>query len=198
MVWYLKTVAQRKNKNRTSGFSLMELILAVTIIGVFISIGLRIGNKVRHMADIAADKALLSCLALECNAVIEEGNIDLSDIKDMKDFAVALAKAGGPNDISSYQSKKRRNQKHMEIIVDGNQNIALKNADFDFIAVKPNNNPTGRDVLFCTRGLQKGGKWDGKDNLYGHEGGLIVFRDGHTQFCSENKDVGENLIAHSD
>ena len=182
-----------RNKNRLSGSALMELILAVTIIGVFIGIALQIGNKIRSRMDIAADRMLLSTLALECSAVLDEGNADLSGVTDMKSFAVVLAKAGGPNDIAWYQSRKRRNKKHMNIVVGGQQNAALRNVYFDFIAVKPNDNPTGRDVLFCTRGIAVGGRWDLPDSLYGHAGGLVTFRDGHTEWASEHTGAAAHL-----
>ena len=188
----------RNKKNRTAGFALMELILAVAIIGVFIGIALQIGNKIRFRMDIAADRMLLSALALEYDAVLDEGNADLSGVTDMKSFAVVLAKAGGPNDIASYQSRKRRNKKYMKIVVGGRQNAALKNEDFDFIAVKPNNNLTGRDVLFCTRGLQVQGKWTGKDALYGTKGGLVAFRDGSVRFLSEHTGAAEHLAVWHD
>lgn len=183
----------RNKKNRTAGFALMELILAVAIIGVFIGIALQIGNKIRFRMDIAADRMLLSALALECNTVLGEGNADLSGVTDMKSFAVVLAKAGGPNDIASYQSRKRRNKKYMKIVVGGQQNATLKNEDFDFIAVKPNNNPTGRDVLFCTRGIDASGRWSLSDSLYGNEGGLVAFRDGRTEWASEHTGAAPHL-----
>ena len=84
------------------------------------------------------------------------------------------------------------------ILVNGEANKGLKNADFDFIAVKPNNNPTGRDVLFCTRGLQKEGKWTGEDALYGTKGGLVAFRDGSVRFLSEHTGAAEHLAVWHD
>ena len=172
-----------RNKNRLSGFALMELILAVTITSVLIIVALGRGQKLFDFCYRIIDKMSLATLVAEYNAVA--WHMDLSGITDMKDFAVTLAKAGGPNDIASYQSIKRRDKKHMDIVVGGQQNAALSNVDFDFIAVKPNNKPTARNILFCTRGIDAGGRWSLPDSLYGNEGGIIAFRDGHTEWVSE-------------
>ena len=175
--------AEHRNKNRLSGFALMELILAVAIMGILLVSTLKYGQKLFDFCYKFIDKISLATLVAEYNAVA--WHMDLSGITDMKDFAVTLAKAGGPNDIASYQSIKRRDKKHMDIVVGGQQNAALSNVDFDFIAVKPNNKPTARNILFCTRGIDVGGRWSSPDSLYGNEGGIIAFRDGHTEWVSE-------------
>ena len=169
----------------------MELILAVTITSVLIIVALGRGQKLFDFCYRIIDKMSLATLVAEYNAV--ECNVDLSGITDMKGFAVALAKAGGPNNVASYQSLKRHGKSTMDILINGEPNKELKNADFDFIAVKPNNNPTGRDVLFYTRGLQAQGKWTGEDALYGTKGGLVAFRDGSVRFLSEHTGEAAHL-----
>ena len=192
MVRYSDGSAEHRSKNRLSGFALMELILAVTITSVLIIVALGRGQKLFDFCYRIIDKMSLATLVAEYNAV--ECNVDLSGITDMKGFAVALAKAGGPNNVASYQSLKRHGKSTMDILINGEPNKELKNADFDFIAVKPNNNPTGRDVLFYTRGLQAQGKWTGEDALYGTKGGLVAFRDGSVRFLSEHTGEAAHLV----
>ena len=192
MVRYSDGSAGHRSKNRLSGFALMELILAVTITSVLIIVALGRGQKLFDFCYRIIDKMSLATLVAQYNAV--EWNVDLSGITDMKGFAVALAKAGGPNNVASYQSLKRHGKSTMDILINGEPNKELKNADFDFIAVKPNNNPTWRDVLFCTRGLQAQGKWTGEDALYGTKGGLVAFRDGSVRFLSEHTGEAAHLV----
>ena len=184
MVRYSVGSAGHRNKNRTAGFALMELILAVAIISVLTIVAFNRGQRLFDFCYKFIDKISLATLVADYNTV--EKDVDLSGVTDMKGFAVALAKAGGPNNVASYQSLKRHGRSTMDILVNGEANKELKDADFDFIAVKPNNKPTGRDVLFCTRGLQKDGKWTGEDALYGTKGGLVAFRDGSVRFLSEH------------
>lgn len=191
MAWRFGSTAKRTKKNRLSGFALMELILAVAITSVLTIVALGRGQKLFDFCYKIIDEMSLATLVAQYNAV--EWNVDLSGITDMKGFAVALAKAGGPNNVASYQSLKRHGKSTMDILVNGEANKELKNADFDFIAVKPNNNLTGRDVLFCTRGLQVQGKWTGKDALYGTKGGLVAFRDGSVRFLSEHTGAAAHL-----
>ena len=191
MVRYSDGSAGHRSKNRLSGFALMELILAVTITSVLIIVALGRGQKLFDFCYRIIDKMSLATLVAEYNAV--ECNVDLSGITDMKGFAVALAKAGGPNNVASYQSLKRHGKSTMDILINGEPNKELKNADFDFIAVKPNNNPTARDVLFYTRGLQAQGKWTREDALYGTKGGLVAFRDGSVRFLSEHTGEAAHL-----
>lgn len=188
--------AGHRNKNRTAGFALMELILAVAIISVLTIVAFNRGQRLFDFCYKFIDKISLATLVADYNTV--ERDVDLSDVTDMKGFAVALAKAGGPNNVASYQSLKRHGRSTMDILVNGEANKELKNADFDFIAVKPNNNPTGRDVLFCTRGLQKEGKWTGEDALYGTKGGLVAFRDGSVRFLSAHTGAAEHLTVWHD
>ena len=196
MVRYSDGSAGHCNKNRTAGVALMELILAVAITGVLIIVALGRGQKLFDFCYKIIDKMSLATLVTEYNAV--EWNVDLSGVTDMKGFAVALAKAGGPNDIASYQSLKRHGKSTTDILVNGEANKELKNVDFDFIAVKPNNDPMGRDVLFCTRGLQKEGKWTEEDALYGTKGGLVAFRDGSVRFLSEHTGAAGHLAVWYD
>ena len=193
-----KSTVNDKGRNRTVGFIIMEVLLTIVIVGVFMAVIFRINRRTFDKVYILCDRFLLSSLAVECNSLMNGGNADLRGVTDMKGFATALAKAGGPNNVRAYQSTKKKNKKDMEIVIGGQQNAALKNEDFDFIAVLPNNNPTGRNVLFCTRGLQVQGKWSGEDSLYGHEGGLVVFKDGHTKFLPEHTGAAAHLAVWYD
>lgn len=192
MVRRSKGSSGHRNKNRLSGLALMELILAVAIISLLIGFASRNGQRLFDFCYRIIDKMSLATLVAEYNTV--ERDVDLSGVTDMKSFAVALAKAGGPKDIASYQSIKRRNKKHIDILVGGQRNAALRNTDFDFIAVEPNNDPEARDILFCICGLDDAGSWSRENSLYGHEGGLIAFRDGRTKWVSKCPQAGTRLV----
>jgi hypothetical protein len=78
-------------------------------------------KKVITMAQIEADKQRLSALFGQYMCVANSGQLDLTGVKTMVDFSVALAKAGGPNEVSAYQSVKRKNRQHKKVLIKGNR-----------------------------------------------------------------------------
>ena len=153
----------------------------MTLMGIFGGIILPFGKKIINRAHLVADKTRLSYLVAQYDLAVNSGNSDLTNAGNVIDFAVILAKAGGPNDVSAYQSEKRKNKQPKKILVDGKVNPVLKEEDFDFIAVCPKYSIPSGTPLFYTRGLQSDGTW-GKDSLYGTAGGLVVFKDGYVEW----------------
>lgn len=153
-----------------------------------------------------ANTRRLEYLVAEYTMVINNGQLELTGVKNMVDFVMALAKAGGSNEGSAYQSQKRRNKQHKEILVNGEKNPDLGREDFDSILVVPHQGNTipgiislygisDRTTPICySRGLQPNGRWS-KDSLYGSKGGLIAFMDGHIEgYGSVNDDLLDYLF----
>ena len=165
----IKTIRSRRN---CSGMITLEFLIVIAVIGVFGGLFLIGGKKLLDKAHTTADTLRLQFLA----EAYMSSKLDLSGTKTMVEFAVALAEAGGPNDISAYQSGKRRNGGNKDILINGETNPDLKEEDFDFIFMHPIFDHGDQTPLFCTRGLQKDGTWH-SDSLYGSKGGLVVFAD---------------------
>ena len=162
-----KTIRLRKN---CLGMITLEFLIVIAVIGVFGGLFLMGGKKLLDKAHTTADTLRLQFLA----EAYMSSKLDLSGTKTMVEFAVALAEAGGPNDIAAYQSGKRRNGENKDILIDGEPNPDLKEGDFDFIFMHPIFDHGDQTPLFCTRGLQEDGTWC-RDGLYGAKGGLVVF-----------------------
>lgn len=182
---------------KQSGFVLMEFLIVLAVMGIFGSIAFSIGKRVMDRVYSFADTKRLEYLVAEYTMAINSGQLDLTGVKNTVDFAVALARAGGPNEVSAYQSQKRSNKQRKEILINGEKNPDLKEEDFDFMAypVACCNLPADRMPLFFSRGLRENGVWS-KDSLYGTEGGLIAFADGHVETLRNAKQIVCNYLEH--
>lgn len=176
---------------KTSGFALLEVLIAVTIVAVLGGVICPIGKAVLDRAHIESDKIKMSLLAC---SVLEHANV-CEGMRDLTSCVEALAQSDATlDDLEMYQSTRQRGgiQKKNILGSDGCAVSGLRKSDFDYILVHPlpqnNNAPT---VPVCyTRGLLPNGQW-AKDGLYGSEGGLIAFTDGHVEVFKEtvSKDI---------
>ena len=181
---------------KQSGFALMELLIVLAVTGIFGSIVFSFGKRVLDRAYLFADKMRLYYLVTQYMSAVDNG-LNLTNVKNTVDFAVALAKAGGPNEVSAYQSQKRRNKQDKDILINGEKNPDLKEEDFDFMAypVARCNLPEHEMPLFFSRGLGENGVW-AEDSLYGTKGGLIAFADGHVEALRNAKQIVANYFEH--
>ena len=179
---------------RRSGFVLMEFLIVMAVTGIFGRIVFSFGKRVMDRVHLFADKMRLYYLVTQYMSAVGNG-LDLTNVKNTVDFAVALARAGGPNEISAYQSQKRRNKQHKDILINGEKNPDLKEEDFDFMAypVAHCNLPEREMPLFFSRGLGEDGVW--RNSLY-DQGGLIAFEDGHVEMLRNAKKVVANYLEH--
>lgn len=185
----MQVIQTGKKKPKTAGFTLIEFLVVITIMSIFGGIILPFGKKVFNRVYVFCDTVKLQHLVAVYMDAVSNGRLDLTKIKTMKEFAVALSEAGGPNEISAYQSKKRNSAQEKEILVNGEPNPEVEEGDFDFIFVNPKYDNGHRTPLFYTRGLQSDGTWS-KDGVYGSQGGIIVFADMHTEFMKKaDKDL---------
>ncbi len=180
----------------------MEFLIVMAVMGIFGGLALSIGKRVMNKVHSVADQMRLTYLVADYLSAFDSGQLDLTNVRNMVDFAVALAKAGGSNEISAYQSQKRRNKQHKEILINGEKNPSLKKEDFDFILVVPHQGSpipgiissygtSDRTTPICySRGLQPNGRWS-KDSLYGSKGGLIAFMDSHVEW---HESVNDDLL----
>lgn len=171
-------------KQKAAGFTLIEFLIVITVIGVVGGFVFSFGKKVFNRVYVFCDTTKLRYLAAFYMDAAGNGRLDLMKIKTAKDFAIALAEVGGPNEISAYQSKARKSAREKEILVNGEPNPELDEEDFDFIFVNPKCDNGSRTPLFYTRGLQSDGTWR-EDGVYGSRGGIIIFTDMHTEFMNK-------------
>ena len=170
--------------------------------GIFGSFARSVGTCVFDRVHLFADRMHLQYLVVEYLSAVNSGQLDLTGVRNMVDFAVKLAKAGDPNEVSAYQSQKRRNKQNKNILVNGERNPDLKKEDFDFILVVPHRGnqipgivssygTSDETTPICySRGLQPNGRWE-EDSLYGSRGGLIAFMDGRVE---KRASVDDNLL----
>lgn len=186
-------------KTKPSGFTLIEVLIALTVVAVLGGVVLPIGKRVIARACWESDKIKMSLLAC---TVIEHASA-CEGMKDLISCAEALAQADATlNDLAMYQSPRRKGGIRRRNILGSDGYIAndLRKSDFDYILVHPlpaNGNDAGTPICY-TRGLLPNGQWS-KDGLYGSKGGLIAFADGHVEVFREtvSKDILKYIFSNA-
>lgn len=183
-----------KKQTKKSGFALIEVLVALTVVAVLYGVVLPIGKAVLDRVHIESDKVKMSLLTC---SVLEHANV-CEGMRDLTSCVEALAQADETlNDVGIYQSTRRRGgiQKKNILGSDGYAASGLRKSDFDYILVHPlpqnNNAPT---VPVCyTSGLLPNGRW-AKEGLYGSKCGLIAFADGRVKVFTET--VSEDILKY--
>ena len=185
-------------KNKLKGFALIEVLIALTVVAVFCSVTLSIGRAVFNRVHIMTDKMKMSLLV--CN--IREHANACEGMRDLISCVEALAQSDKIfDDLEAWQSPKRKGgvQKRKVLGSDGYFASDLRKSDFDYILVHPLPKDGNASIPVCyTRGLLPNGQW-AKDGLYGSEGGLIAFADGHIEIFREtvSKDILKYIFANA-
>ena len=174
----------KKLTTKFCGFSLTELLIVITVIGVFSGLLFPIGQKIVTKARMSCDAQNLRQIALSYRLVIENQE-KLIQITSINDWAIFLAQNGGINDPQCYSSRLSLPSKCKKIIdrsgVPENDFLQLT-SDWVCLSPLPLDAPVETTPLLFSRGLDAlTGKWTEK-SLYGIQGGYIVFLDGHVQF----------------
>ncbi len=188
-----------KTQAKKSGFALIEVLIALTVVAILGGIVFPIGKAVLDRVHIESDKIKMSLLAC---SVLEHANV-CEGMRDLTSCVEALAQADETlNDVGIYQSTWRKDGVQRKNILgsDGYFASDLRKSDFDYILVHPlpaNDNASTAPVCY-TRGLLPNGQW-AKDGLYGSKGGLIVFADGHVRVFREtvSKDILKYIFANA-
>ena len=92
-------------KNKTSGFALIEVLIALTVVAILGGIVFPIGKAVLDRAHIMSDKTKLQMLVIACNELRDEGYIN--EETSIRDLVLCLATVKGFNDVNDWRSSKR-------------------------------------------------------------------------------------------
>ena len=181
-------------QTKTSGFALLEVLIAITVSVILCYAILPMGRAVFDWVDIELDKTKMSFLVC---GVREHANV-CEGMRDLISCVEALAQSDETlDDLGMYQSTRRRGDIRRRNILGSDGYIAsdLRKSDFDYILVHPlpvNVNGAGTPICY-TSGLLPNGRW-AEDGLYGSRGGLIAFADGCVRVFNET--VPADILAH--
>lgn len=177
-----------KKLSLISGFSLLEMIAVLTIIGIFSGFLFPLGQQIVYKANLAKDAHNLRQIALSyCQLLQLNESLDgLKNVINSNDFAVTLARSGGINEASCYSSFCSKNKPKSTNIVDTIGNIIgdFNHLPIDWVCLSPlpTNCTLSTTPALYSQGLNiETGLWE-PDSLYGTRGGFIAFLDGHVQF----------------
>jgi len=183
-------------KKSEKGFTLVELLAVITIVSIFMSFLFPLGRKMVFKSQLAKDIHNLRQIALSYLSCAQDANVfrELNNVSSFKKWAAVLASNGGINDPNCYvysqdiQSVPKR-------IVGTNQDMLadFKELQLSWVVIRgvPTNVPLETTPLLYSKGLNlETGEWE-DDSLYGKQGGLVAYMDGHVQFY---KNLKEQLI----
>ena len=176
-----------EKQTKKSGFALIEVLIALTVVAVLGGIVFPIGKAVLDCVHIMHDKTKLQMLVIACNELRDEGCIN--EKTSLRDLVLCLATVKGFNDVNDWRSSKRGGKSQK--IVDDNGNVLVKEIISDWLIVHPfpSYGISNRTPLFYSVGLNEDGTWDAPDSPYGAKGGLIAFSDGDVVSVRNAKSV---------
>ena len=180
-------------KKSEKGFTLVELLAVITIISVFMSFLFPLGRKMVFKSQVAKDIHNLRQIALSYLSCAQDMNVfrELNNTSSFQKWAVVLANNGGINDPNCYvctqdmqRIPKRIVGAHQDMLAD------FKDLQLSWVVIRgiPTSVPLETTPLLYSRGLNADtGEWE-EDSLYGKQGGLVAYMDGHVEFYKNLKD----------
>ena len=181
---------------KEKGFTLIELLAVITIISVFMSFLFPLGRKMVFKSQVAKDIHNLRQIALSYLSCAQDTNIfrELNNASSFQRWAAILANNGGINDPYCYVCTQDT-QMVPKRIVDSNQDMlpSFKDLQLSWVVIRgiPTNVPLETTPLLYSKGLNvETGEWE-ESGLYGKQGGLVAYMDGHVEFY---KNLKEQLI----
>ncbi len=181
---------------RLAGFTLIEMLAVITIIGIFSGFLFPYGGKIIRKANLSKDAHNLRQIALSYTTVAQTDDDHealFENIGTSNNWAICLAAHGGINEKQCYLSTiNKKKSSGTDVIVD---KFGDKVNNFDEIELSwvclcpiPNDAPIETTPLLYSAGLDTNkGQWT-LESIYGQEGGFIVYLDGHVKFYNHLKD----------
>lgn len=184
-------------KRVNQGFTFVEILAVMTIISIFMSFLFPLGRKMVFRAQIAQDIHNLRQIALSYLNCLQDNTVfqELNKASNFQKWAAILASNGGINDPSCYVSTQDT-QKLPKRIIDSDQKILpeFEKLQLSWVIIRgiPRNVDLETTPLLYSKGLNIAtGEWS-EDSLYGKQGGLVAYMDGHVQFY---KNLKKQLIS---
>lgn len=179
----------KKLKSRADGFTLIEFLSVITVIGIFMGFLFPIGNEVIFKARMSEDANNLRQIALSYAFMTQdEDEHNWGSITSINDWAVRLASFGGINRINCYLSSLVC-KKDDRPIVDKKKKVIghflHQSLSWVCLSPLPQDAPKATTPVLYSQGLDVNkGCWLEK-SIYGSKGGFIVYLDGHVKFYSK-------------
>jgi prepilin-type N-terminal cleavage/methylation domain-containing protein/prepilin-type processing-associated H-X9-DG protein len=204
------------------GFTLVELLIAIAVIGILISLLVPAVNKVLESARRAKGANSLKQIAMAyasyCNDDVNSRNIGGDTITNGVEWALVLAKGGYLNDpnIYCFSGDSGASKVIKKAIVDpsGTNNNAwgTGTVEFSVYVIKdiPTDAPLSTTPIAFTRGKPetanddagKLAKWPwnpgvigtANNGVYGNKGGYIAYLDGHVEWYDDLGEAGNGKL----
>lgn len=180
-------------KKSEKGFTLIELLAVITIISVFMSFLFPLGRKMIFKSQIAKDIHNLRQIALSYLSCAQDVTVfqKLSKSSNFQSWAAILANNGGINDPSCYVCTQDAQLIPKRIVGIDEEILAdFKNLRLSWVVICgiSTHVPLETTPLLYSKGLNvETGEWE-EESLYGKQGGLVAYMDGHVQFYKNLKD----------
>lgn len=176
------------------GFTLIEFMAVLMVIGIFSGFLFPIGQQIVHKARLSKDAHNLRQIALSYLNLVQSSENSYRSflgITSVNDWAIRLAMEGGVNASECYLSIFSDNIAEHKNIVDYQHHTLgnFKELSLDWVCISPIplNAPLATTPILYSRGLNiSKGIWE-ENSVYGATGGFIVFLDGHVEFFNDLK-----------
>jgi prepilin-type N-terminal cleavage/methylation domain-containing protein len=207
---------KQKNKNSPSGFTLLELLTVIAIIGILASILYPAIQKALFSARVAVAQRNLQTIATSYLTYANEGGMPRTiNTQNIYEWATLLAQYSDLNDpriwILQVDPLVAQVKNQFPAVVakpDINSNEREWTTSKDFLkfplsfAVANGLSPraSSSTPLVWLRGLKKNGQWSSdteeKPSPFGSQVGLIAFKDGHVDHFRDSLAKNGGLLVH--
>lgn len=185
----------RNNEKLNQGFTLVELMAVLMIIGIFSGFLFPIGQQIVHKTRLSKDAHNLRQIALSYLNLVQNSESvyrSFGEISSINDWAIHLAMEGGINTSECYLSIFSNTVAEHKNVVDYQHHILgnFKELPLDWVCISPIplNAPLATTPILYSRGLNLSqGVWE-EDSVYGSAGGFVAFLDGHVEFFNNLRD----------
>ena len=122
-------MVNKKNKKK-QGFTLVEMVIVITILGILSGIGFLKFGEVQQTAKINADKVAASGLVTATNLAIQSGEIDINKANNDTDIIQELVTKGFITVAPRPQSKDKESSFKVEISEKGDVSVLIDKEPF--------------------------------------------------------------------
>ncbi len=119
-----------KKSKKKQGFTLVEMVIVITILGILSGIGFLKFGEVQQTAKINADKVAASGLVTATNLAIQSGEIEINKINNETDIIQELVTKGFITVAPRPQSKDKESSFKVEISKEGDVSVLIDKEPF--------------------------------------------------------------------
>lgn len=119
-----------KKSKKKQGFTLVEMVIVITILGILSGIGFLKFGEVQQTAKINADKVAASGLVTATNLAIQSGEIEINKINNEIDIIQELVTKGFITVAPRPQSKDKESSFKVEISEKGDVSVLIDKEPF--------------------------------------------------------------------